>query len=70
MGVSRFGCLYRTENPKKRVAPPTKITKLLIAIDSIVVNPNKAMQIGMMRPPPPIPPLFASPSSTGKNRIP
>jgi hypothetical protein len=32
----------------------------------MVVKPNIAIHTGMMRPPPPIPPLFAKPSKRGK----
>jgi len=35
----------------------------------MVVNPNIAIQIGIIRPPPPTPPLFARPNNIGKSTI-
>ena len=39
---------------------------MLIEIASIVVNPNIAIHIGIVRPPPPTPPLLARPNKNGK----
>lgn len=36
------------------------------AMACIVLKPNKAIQTGMINPPPPTPPIFAKPSKRGK----
>jgi len=44
--------------------------KLLKAIACIVENPNNAIHTGMIKPPPPIPPLLAIPSKIGRSITP
>ena len=44
----------------KRATLPVKIVKPEMAMASFVVNVNIAIMIGIMRPPPPIPPTLAS----------
>jgi hypothetical protein len=56
--------------PKNLTHPPKNIVELLNAIPYIVEKPNIAIQIGIMSPPPPMPPLFARPSKIGKIKIP
>jgi hypothetical protein len=35
------------------------------AIDSLVLKPQNKINSGMVRPPPPMPPIFANPTSIG-----
>ena len=49
---------------------PAAIVELLIAIDWIVVRPKKEIQNGIISPPPPEPPLLASPKRNGNMKIP
>ena len=55
---------------KKRMMAPTAIVIFEIAIDSLVVKPQKVIKKGIIRPPPPMPPTLAIPSSTGSTTVP
>lgn len=64
-----FGCCY-FKLMKKRMMAPTAIVIFEIAIDSLVVKPQKVIKKGIIRPPPPMPPTLAMPSSTGSTTVP
>ena len=49
---------------------PVRIVKPEIAIACLVVNLNKAIVMGMIKPPPPMPPTLASARRIGITMIP
>lgn len=67
--ASLNGCL--ASSYKMNLARLPKVMRMLVrAIASLVENPNSAIVTGIMTPPPPIPPTFASTVSNVKTTSP
>ena len=65
-----YGCFSQIEKKKNLVIAPAKIVALLTAIASRVLNPKKAIEIGIINPPPPIPAILQSPRRMGSTMLP
>ena len=64
------GCFSCALKSKYRATEPSIIVELLMAIASRVDMPNKEIAIGIMMPPPPIPPMLDKASRTIRMKIP